>query len=96
MEIKNKILKRELNKWINETPFSKKVFDLFATFIELADEISEIYQFKEQELSDYMAGWPSMYLFLILEKLIIQYAKISKCQPDFLCVEYVPTVKMTE
>jgi len=68
MEIKNKILKRELNKWINETPFSKKVFDLFATFIELADEISEIYQFKEQELSDYMAGWPSMYLFLILEK----------------------------
>lgn len=62
MKIKNLILKEEAERWMAKSPTFDKALKKFSMFISLGDVISEIYQFKEQELRDFIAGWIPLFL----------------------------------
>ena len=62
MKINNLILKEEAEKWMIKSPSYLKLFEIFSSFISIVDVISEIYQFKEQDLRDFIVGLIPLYL----------------------------------
>lgn len=69
MKINNLILKEEAERWMAISPTFDKALKKFSMFISLGDVISEIYQFKDQELRDFIAGWIPFFLYNAIDNV---------------------------